>query len=307
MKKLLLHDVPDGSGYISNERDANLLYDEFWKWVTNRKLKQVEVFTNRDLSKVPHLYGEDFYISSIIAYLGTKGMTVRTSVVEKDGAPFSSSSKSSLVILHNVKPSLLHELSGGKILSPVYFIWNKTLPISTNLRILLGPLFFQRKVSAFVVASRHMAKMLKVLGVARRRVIVVPVLYKCPNCSERGRIENPKTTDHHASGFLKAIYIGSLNEKRFSLARAVDKLSYSYNSPKIELSIYTTSKVENKSFFKERRNLEVKIFHGTISDKEKCQLLSESDIFVAPSSHTTMEPPISVIEAKYHGCKILKP
>jgi uncharacterized protein (UPF0216 family) len=94
-----------------------------------------------------------------------------------------------------------------------------------------------------------------------------------------------------------------MSPKRFPLTQIIEALNRD-EQRKYKLRIYTASQVKEETY--QKGNIEVTIIKKTLSDEEKCKILRDSHIFIAPAIGTTMVPSISVMEAEYHGNIVIR-
>jgi len=266
--------------------------------------KQVLLLSNRNITVKPFLYGEDYYIHAVISELEKRGIPVKMKVINRcnrvKNPPYPEVDKNTLVILHNVSPIHVCKLKMRKkfrVLMPVYFLWNRAASPLSNLRTIFGSVFWQFVVDEYLVPSPNLAEKLKKLGVVRK-IRILPPKYSCPFCHQKDNLKKMELLKAELPNVVKAVYIGFINHKRFPLRKIIEKLNRDLKR-KYELTIYTASPVREKTYCK--GNVEVRIVRTKLSEKEKCKVLRESHIYIAPEKGTTMEPSISVIEAEYHG------
>lgn len=209
-----------------------------------------------------------------------------------------------LIILHNVSPFYIIKVKFNKkprVVMPVYFLSNRVCSMLHNLNNRFGPIFWQLLVDEYLVASPAVAEGLKKVGMIRK-INIVPPQYSCAYCNYMTN-QNRKS---HKNGILPSIvnvvYIGKVTEKRFPLLKIIKTMNDD-KKRNYKLVIYTSSTIDDQKF--QSGNVEVTMFHKKLSEKDKCEILSTCDTFIAPSRLTTMDPPISVIEAEYHGAIVL--
>jgi glycosyltransferase involved in cell wall biosynthesis len=276
----------------------------------------VLLVSNRDVTVKPFLYGEDYYISTIVSELEKCGIPVDFAIFH--GKKSESRGRNAainieeivddctVVILHNVSPfhvcKAKMKKKGIRVVIPIYFIWNRVSALCDNLRTSIGPLFWQFVVDEYIVPSRSLAERLRKLGIIKK-ITILPPEYSCPYCNRMDNLKKRVHLKEHLPRIVNAVYIGSIIPKRIPLARIVDMLN---EDPQREykLTVYTASEIKEQTY--QKGNVEIAIVKKSLSDEEKCKILRESHIFIAPTRGATMEPSISIMEAEYHGNIIIK-
>ena len=271
--------------------------------------EQVLILSNRDLSVRPFLWGEDYYISSLMSQLDRKGIHVDTAIVSGKKIRVSGSCIDENVdkVVHNFTTIILHSNSLSlilkskmqnkfKLIMPVYFLKNKCLPTFENLINGFRPFFWQKTVDEYLVASPTIACGLRKIGIAKT-INVVPPAYVCPYCNHGDSTGKKELFKKQLPTTVYAVYIGPVLPNRFDLKSTVNALERNFG--KYKLTVYTASPVKEQLWQEIGSN--VKVIRKRLSEKEKCEALKKSHVFVAPRKGTTMEPTISVIEAEYHG------
>jgi hypothetical protein len=280
------------------------------KWVSTLAAKRVLLASNRDITVKPFLYGEDYYIHTIVSELERCGVPVNFAIFS--GKKMESLGRDAaidiekivdehtVVILHNVSPFRVCKVKikkRMKVVMPVYFVWNKLLLAYTNLRGSLGLSFWQPIVDEYLVATPSVAERLRKLGIVRK-ISILPPEYTCTHCSHIDNSRKRAKLKTQLPRIVEMVYIGSMIPKRFPLPKITDTLNR-HSQREYKLRIYTTSQVNNGTY--QKGNVEIRIIRRRLSDGEKCKILRESHVFIAPAKGTTMEPSISVLEAEYHG------
>jgi hypothetical protein len=211
--------------------------------------------------------------------------------------------KDTLVFLHNVSP--FHIIKAKirkkcKVVVPIYFVWNLEGSIFSNTKGIIGQFLWQPLVNQYLATSAEVAQRLRRIGIARNVTVVGPE-YSCPYCDRVDYVSKKKYMMQLP--VVKMVYIGAMKPKRFPLQKILQVLN-SDRERQYDLKIFTSSEVNEGRF--RRGNVDVSVIKKKLSDFEKCGILKESHFFIAPTKGTTMEPPISVTEAEYHGNVIVR-
>jgi len=268
---------------------------------------RVLIIGNRDVFKI-NTYGEDYYIRSLIDILTDLKCDVkfvkfnRRDNNKKEIIKLVKNEGFRHVLLHNVSlldfytlrkhnPSLLLVLI-------IYFTWNRSMPFHRNLLNNIGISIESRLADFLIVTSENIARELKFLGV-KNKIITLPPHYECKYCSLRKNIMKYEKLLRELPRIVKATYIGSLNRKRFPLAKIIKLMRR--DNRLFNLTIYTADNIGGHNYTINYGNIKVRIVKKILSEEEKCSILSDSHVFIAPCPRTTMDPPISVLEALYHG------
>jgi len=284
-------------------------------WAHNLTTKSVLLLSNRDLDARPFLHGEDYYINTLVSELRKSGIIIDVAIFDRKKMCYSERSaitrasetvsNNTLVILHNVSPSNMLKAKVNqniRVLVPVYFLWNRAMSLSNNLRTILGSFFWQIIVDEYLVPTQGLAKRMRRLGVFRR-ITVLPPEYSCPYCNSTNNLKKREMLRSQLPKVVELVYIGSMGPKRISMTAIVSVLNNDWQR-EYKLTVYTASQVKKEEY--QKGNVRIKIVNRRLTERQKCQILQRSHVFVAPSRGTTMEPSISVIEAEYHGNIIVR-
>jgi glycosyltransferase involved in cell wall biosynthesis len=203
------------------------------------------------------------------------------------------------IILHTYDMSLFFKSkmqNKFKVIMPVYALRNKSYSALNNLILGLRPFLFQKIVDEYLVASPTIVHALRKMGVTTT-INVVPPAYVCPYCSRSDNIDKKNFLKKQLPTTVYAVYIGKVVTNRVDLKSIVNGLESKFG--KYKLTVYTADPVKEQLLQENGSNVEIIV--KCLSEKEKCEVLKKSHVFVAPKKNTTMEPSISVIEAEYHG------
>ena len=270
---------------------------------------------NRDITLKPHLHGEDYYAYTLFTKLRENRVSVDIAVFSDNAVKFYGQDnredaqtidetlrRYDSFLLHGVSPLRLLGVKlryKVKLLMLVIFLWNRATSNIFNLRWLAGKTLWQPVIDGYVVTSPTLVKGLRCQGIFRR-IYVIPPVYECKYCHSRQNAENQR---NRLPQRVKAVYLGSLGPKRFPLVDVIRSLS-SDRTRTYELDIYTTTQTPQKTF--RIGNVEVNLYNQILSDEEKCRVLRESHLFIAPRDGTTMNPSMSIMEAEYHGITVAR-
>jgi hypothetical protein len=191
-----------------------------------------------------------------------------------------------------------------KMIYHVYHVedvsWTKTHELSWKAFLLS----MQLLVYAYLATSKSVHMWLKSKAFLAGSVLVEPY-YRC-SCEvfhSHGYLDVVHEKFHgHEIGML---YVGRLNPYRspphmlLQVAKGVGKKT----KKAVRLVIVTKSKNLPKSKTFKCNNLTVDIINGRICDEEKCELYRKSQFFIylTPWGNVAMNPPITILEAVYHG------
>jgi hypothetical protein len=294
------------------ESDAN-----FRSLTRSLKNKRVLVFCRRDITRLPHLWGEDFYMFTLTRRLRAADVSIDIGVPAGNSIIVHSeigihSTLELANIMEDYDTFLLNGMSPASLLVPklrrrielmmlVSFLWNRNCSLLENIRYLVGDTLWQVAVNAYIVASQGVAEGLRRRGIYRTIYFVAPT-YSCGYCHMDDHVPKRESLQGTLPEKVRVVYIGKVLPKRFSVEQAVNHLCKDHGR-KYELTVYTATPIRERTW--NRGNVTVKIYNRLLTDEEKCKVLRSSHIFVAPTYGTTMDPAISIIEARYHGNIVL--
>lgn len=282
-------------------------------WIESIDKSRVLLLSERNITVGPYLKGEDYFMNKLLGHLRAGGILADVFYLSKGvkGGYYSGETgklekleslvgKYDLIILHCISPLRLLRAKtkyGVKLGMPVFFLWNNASSLLFNLKGVIGNTFWQPIINEYIVTSSEIERGLRARGVFKKINLISPT-YDCKYCNV---VENGKklaNLKRQLPKSVRAVYIGSLNVNRFSVDGAVKKLQ-SFGDCECNLDIYTESSIEEETFTV--GNVTVNIKSKILSDEEKCKVLRGAHLFIAPKRHTTMDPPLSVMEASFHG------
>jgi len=279
---------------------------------------KILVLSNIDILSKSYIYGEDYYIRTLMELLRKIGNNVDLAVVYRDkirvyrgGNLISVESIDdlikdyNLIILHNVSPYEIIRVRikyGIKVIMPIYLLWNRASPLIYNLLSRIGITLWQFIVDGYIAPSPLIYKGLRLQGVFKK-ILIIPPYYKCLYCNFEENIKKRYTLEKKIPNYVKVVYIGSVDLRRLPLIEVVKKFMEDQRR-NYEITIYTADNIGEKVY--KIKNVKVKIINKILSEEEKCKILRESHMFIAPRQGTTMAPSISVMEAEYHGNIIIR-
>jgi hypothetical protein len=210
-----------------------------------------------------------------------------------------------LIILHNVSPYKIIRARtkyGIKVIMPIYLLWNRASPLIYSLLSRIGITLWQFIVDGYIASSPLICKGLRLQGVFKK-IYIIPPYYKCLYCNFEENIKKRYMLGKKIPNYVKVVYIGSVDLRRLPLIEVVKKFMEDQRR-NYEITIYTADNISEKVY--KIKNVKIKIINKILSDEEKCKILRESHMFIAPRQGTTMTPSISVMEAEYHGNIIIR-
>jgi len=172
------------------EMTKNSHLTDITNWAKNIGVSKVFLLTNRDIKFRPTVYGEDYYINTLIMEIEKAGVKVEIAQLCKDKIQFNGRqfndladivSNNSMTIIHNPSPyyGLKSKLTKKvKVVVPVYFINNKVASIKNNLKSIFGIFLWQFFIDEYIVASPILAKNMRRIGV-HKKVTVLQPHYAC--------------------------------------------------------------------------------------------------------------------------------
>ena len=166
----------------------------------------------------------------------------------------------------------------------------------------IGLLATRAVINFFIVTSYDLLNLLKKICPYSRIVLIPPIV----------------PVEKHDHGILLAswnvcdirkkatvTYIGNLLPNRVDVVKSLLILIKAFDPSRIHLNIY--SLIIDKKYLVMIKNLTKKynvyltLHHKYLTAHEKCEVLKRSDFFISPNPLATMHPPLSILEALYHG------
>jgi hypothetical protein len=215
-------------------------------------------------------------------------------------------------ILRHIKPSQIHLLyvplkyllllkkafPQSKLIYHVYYLSYATLPKYSEVKWRAGLTFMSLLVDSYLTTSLILARALKPIALFRNVFLLEPY-YECNYCSLDNNYELwSSKAEELKHSMLRVLYIGYINEWRFpyrAILRGLSKLKH-----KVHLMVYTVEHTNEVVY--SYRNITVSIYPRYLTDDLKCDVYRRSHFFLyLPLKNTAIIPPITLIEAVYHG------
>ena len=268
-------------------------------------MKSIALVTSSKVDIENYVSGQEYCLRKLRQVLEEEGY--RTELVEYENFLKS-------VVTMKLKPDVVHayylnskQLATLKTLLPktsfiyhVYHVkddtWDPLHTLSWKIFLIFSQLF----VNYYLATSLSVNRWLRQRVFASNVALVEP-FYECTcNTPRSHEVFFEKFKD---PGEVRLLYIGRLHTLRFSVDSIVESLSMMPSKWKIKLTIATFSRNIDFSEKKLRMNdVEVEIINRRLSEKEKCALYRWAQFFLYPAiGNVAMNPPITLLEASYHG------
>ena len=188
----------------------------------------------------------------------------------------------------------------------VYHLEDVTWSTTTRLKWKVAVLFAQHMIDKYLVTSKGLLERLERLAINKDKIVKIEPFYTC-RCQSFTHIESlveKRIQNTSTERPLRLLYLGRYNPKRVpltALMKAFNAYCEQYGK-EVKLEIVTRSKgaYDKKKWI--RRNLTVEVMNEYLSEEEKCNLYREADFFLyVPEGNVAMNPPITILEAVYHG------
>ena len=159
------------------------------------------------------------------------------------------------------------------------------------------------------IVDRYLATGTSVYRWLRRRVflsdcVLVEPYYECScrSFSSFFRIVEKKFSEIDR---LELLYLGRLNPWRFPLRDIVKVFTRLSNKIDLDVRLKVVSKlgISVRKLVVRRGRVTVEFVNERVSEQDKCRLYREAHFFLYPAKgNVAMNPPITLLEAVYHGC-----
>jgi len=214
--------------------------------------------------------------------------------------------------LRHIKPSQMHLVyvplksllflkkvfPQSKFIYHVYYLSYATLPKYSEIKWRAGLIFMSLFIDSYLATSPILTRSLR-LTTPFRDVFLLEPYYKCNYCSFNNNYELwSSKAEELKHGILRVLYIGYVNQWRFpyrAILHGLSKLKH-----RVYLFIYTVDKVNEAVY--SYRNITVSINPKYLTEDLKCDVYKRSHFFLyLPLKNVAIIPPISLLEAVYHG------
>jgi len=104
---------------------------------------------------------------------------------------------------------------------------------------------------------------------------------------------------------LELLYLGRLNPWRFPLRDIVKVFTRLSNKIDLDVRLKVVSRlgISVRKLVVRRGRVTVEFVNERVSEQDKCRLYREAHFFLYPAKgNVAMNPPITLLEAVYHGC-----
>ena len=200
---------------------------------------------------------------------------------------------------------MLKKLCGSaRLIYHVYHVedvsWTKVHELSWKAFILS----IQPLIHAYLATSRSIRSWLRSRAFMVKSILVEPY-YECSCGLFHSRNHVNMVLEKFHTREIRMLYIGRLNPYRspphvlVKIARGVNKET----GRPVRLIIATKTRSSFPTRTRECDDLTVEVINRRIDDEEKCYLYKKSHFFLylTPRGNVAMNPPITVLEAVYHG------
>jgi len=178
--------------------------------------------------------------------------------------------------------------------------WTRTRELSWKAFLLS----IQPLVSTYLATSKSVYAWLKSRAFLARSVLVEPY-YECPCKVFHSNSYIDMVCEKFHDNEIRMLYLGRVNPYRsppHMLLEIANNVSKKVKKS-VRLVIVTASEKFPEATVFKYSNLTVEIINRRVNDKEKCELYRRSQFFIylTPWGNVAMNPPITILEAVYHG------
>lgn len=188
----------------------------------------------------------------------------------------------------------------------VYHLEDITWSTTTSLKWKVTVLLAQHLIDKYLVTSRRLLERLERLRINKDKIVKIEPFYSC-RCKSFTNIESlveKRIQNISLERPLRILYLGRYNPKRVPLApltTALKEYCEQYGK-KARLKIVTRSDGVSNTRRAMSESFTVEVANEYLGEEEKCNLYREADFFLyVPKGNVAMNPPISILEAVYHG------
>lgn len=263
-------------------------------------MRRMAVVSREGVNVDGYLSGQEYYLYSLAKVLARFGVSVRFLTLDealnedydvfhfyylgfRDVAAFHGRHRDSKLVYH------------------VYHIddvtWNRSHTLSWKTFLVL----IQMLVDIYLSTSRSVYRWVRPRAPLSKHVLVEPY-YEC-GCRSFEKLEMVVEEKFADADELKLLYIGRVNPYRLPLNGVVGLVKRLGRGAPTRLTI--VSKMREGWQVKRLRlgGSFVEMINKRISDEEKCRLYRDCHFFLYPArGNVAMNPPITLLEAVYHGC-----
>lgn len=161
-------------------------------------------------------------------------------------------------------------------------------------------------IDRYLVTSRGLQKRMEKFTIKDNEIVKVEPFYSC-RCNSFSNIKpliQQRIENISSKKPLKLLYLGRYNSKRLPLAILAQTLKkYSkQRRGKLELKIVSMSDEISNVNRDIGNNFTLKVRNEYLGKEEKCGIYREADFFLyLAGGNVAMNPPITILEAVYHG------
>jgi len=266
------------------------------------------VIVTKDLIDVEnYISGQEFFLNMLIRVLLKHGINLEITSMDKLIKSRECHISNSMHLYYTGFKDILMIRKICKDVRIVYHVyhiedvsWRKLHELSWKVFLIT----IQPLIHAYLATSKNIYKWLKHKTFLAKSILVEPY-YECScNTFHSSKYIDAIYEKHHDHE-VKILYIGRLSPYRsppqmlLEVARGINK---KLRRP-VELTIVTKSKNLPTRITLKSIDLKVNLINERIEDHERCELYRKSHFFIyfAPWGNVAMNPPITVLEAVYHG------
>lgn len=188
----------------------------------------------------------------------------------------------------------------------VYHVEDQTWSAVENLRWKLAILLSRHFINNYLVASRSVSRRLEKLSIRNSKIVKIEPFYSC-KCDSFNKFETlfqERIKRILSERSLRFLLLGRFSSERvplLPLIKTFKDYSKQYKT-RIYLRIITCSSGVTSMRRTIGKDFTVEIENKYLVDEEKCNVYRETDFFLhVPQGNVAMNPPITILEAVYHG------
>lgn len=263
-------------------------------------MRELAVVSRERVDVDSYLSGQEYYLYSLARVLAESGLKVRfltlDEAIDEDYEIFH------LYYLGSRDVAALRRRHrGSKLVYHVYHVeditWSKLHTFSWKTFLVS----IQMLVDMYLSSSRSVYQWIRLRTPFSKHVLVEP-FYEC-SCRSFEKLKSIVESKFINADEFRLLYIGRINPYRLPLDVVIDLIKKL--SMKMPTRLTIVSKIGERQQVKKLRigDSLIEIINRRISDKEKCFLYRNHYFFLyLARGNVAMNPPITLLEAAYHGC-----
>jgi hypothetical protein len=268
----------------------------------------IVVATSEKIDLNKYRFGQEYYLKTLVSILEEIGYRIQ--VLDLNELYYLINNTGNPPYIHLYYLDLASEIKirgmckNSELIYHIYHLeditWNKINTLRWKAFLMTSQFYIDK----YLLTSRYLIERLKPY-IRFSRLSLIEPFYSC-RCNSFNNIETlieEKIEKIRSKELLRFLYLGRYDPRRLPLTELIRTLKrYSMQQGKLELKIISMSEGISDMVKTIGNNFKLEMRKKYLNEEEKCETYRKTDFFIfLPKGNTAMNPPITILEAIYHG------